>query len=182
MDQERASMWPLLRKEIERARHALRLTDTNFLPLSAIEWKQVEETVYSQFCKINSTQRPIWLWDSLNTLSPVIKLSLDYWTEPVLTQLLQPMRRVFLYVSEVYKGQEKFWWYEGTVAAIQAVLQEVKGLDEWGVVDKKYNWLLCSTHHDDLVGSGEQIVNAMKQLAASQNLCDRLRVIPASQP
>jgi hypothetical protein len=175
-------MWPFLRQEVVRACRDLCISSADFKPLSADEWYAVEEKTYSKFCRIQLKQRPTWMWDALNSKHPVASLVVDFWAEPLLTTLLDPTQRVFLYLNETYRGTDKYWWYDGTVAAVQAVLEEVEGLDEWTLVDKKYQWLLCFTHHDVLVGSGKHIAEQLRLYAEKSGRIPELHFKPASPP
>lgn len=180
--QTQPAMWPFLRQEVARACRDLNISPADFKPLSANEWHAVEEKTYSEFCQIQQKQRPTWMWNSLNHKHPVASLVVDCWMETLLTELLDPTRRVFLFVNETYRETSKYWWYEGTVAAVQAVLAEVEGLDEWAVIDKKYQWLLCFTHHNVLVGSGEYIAKVVRQYAEKSGRTRELRLTPPSPP
>jgi hypothetical protein len=175
-------MWPFLRQEVARACRDLTITPADFKPLSANEWHAVEEKTYSEFCEIQLNYRPTWIWNDLSLKHPVASLAIDFWSEPLLTKFLDPTDRVFLFVNETYRETDKYWWYEGTVAAVQAVLDEVEGLDEWTIIDKKYQWLLCCTHHDVLVGSGEYIAEVVRQYANKSGRAHELHFKPASLP
>jgi len=155
-------MWPPLRQEIEQVRHQLHLADADFRPVGQFEWAAIEEKTYQHFCKItHPTVRPIWLWEKLKDDHWVAALDCASWPEQHLPALIGTEEHVFLSVN----NSHRFWWYEGKIKAISQILEECTQLDEVNVVSKKYEWLLCCTHHDVLVGCGAAIVQRMQTLA-----------------
>jgi len=60
--------------------------------------------------------------------------------------------------------RDKLLFYQGKVKAIQKILPETSYLDEYYLINKKYEWLLSVNHHDILTGTGEFIVEQLKSL------------------
>ncbi len=53
--------------------------------------------------------------------------------------------------------------YEGTPEAIQAVIGECYGF-EYYLVAKDLSWLICETHHDDMIAIGTEVEEHLRQL------------------
>lgn len=64
------------------------------------------------------------------------------------------------FIVEDYK--DKMWVYEVDKAIISNIIAECSFLREYFLVSKKYEWILCENHHGVLYGSGNKIVNNMK--------------------
>ena len=65
-------MWTDLRKEIEKIRKDLSLTEAQFKPLGLKEWQGIENKIYQTFCNLTHYKsRPVWLWEhfELDTFS-----------------------------------------------------------------------------------------------------------------
>lgn len=155
-------MWTDLRQEIEQARQALHLSERDFAPLPYItDWQQLEEKIYHTFCVIHHhATRPRWLWDAFKPGA----YALTSEEEPLATMimLLDEEEQVWLMVND----SDKFWFYQGRRAAIQAVLNECYYLDEIYLISKKYEWLLCLNHHDVVYGLGTPMSEKLKARAA----------------
>ena len=166
-------MWTPLRQEIEQVRRQLHLSESDFRSISQFEWAAMEEKTYQRFCRINHPRaRSIWLWDQLKNDKIVAALNCASWPEQHLTALIDANELVLLFVN----SSHRFWWYEGNMKAIYQILEECTQLDEVNVVSKKYEWLLCCTHHDVLVGCGETIVEKMEVLAHNLGQSQNLRI------
>jgi hypothetical protein len=53
--------------------------------------------------------------------------------------------------------QRTFWLYEGRINAIISILKELS-FEEYYIVSKKLEWILCENHHNLLIGSGKHIM------------------------
>ncbi|MBP7283704.1 MAG: hypothetical protein KBA66_19105 [Leptospiraceae bacterium] len=58
----------------------------------------------------------------------------------------------------------KFWFYKGKLTAIQKIIEESYRIGEYYFASEKMNWLLCVNHHDYLIGTGEIMVEKIRQL------------------
>ncbi|RZK30268.1 MAG: hypothetical protein EOO63_07180 [Hymenobacter sp.] len=152
-------MWSELRKDIEAACNELHISKTNFRPLPhTTDWHQLEERIYSAFCKIEGNGRPCWLWDSYR--SEWMGLWLKDYPDNILNQLVPTTETVWFMT---YDG-DSFLFYEGKIEAIQQILLECSP-DEYYLINKKYEWLLGVNHHDSLTGTGEFIISQLKAFA-----------------
>ncbi len=159
-------MWTALRKEIEKIRRQLQIADGDFAPLPVTtDWNRLEENIYRAFCRIDHpTARPVWLWERLK----VDKYSIGAPDGPctMLDKLVDAHERVWLMVNESTERGDVFWFYEGRIRAIQQVINESCHLDEFYIVSRKYEWLLCLNHHDVLIAAGDVMA---KRLRAYRN-------------
>lgn len=171
-------MWTDIRQEIERLRQKLALTPEQFRPLGLTEWPAVEKRTVEAFCQLRPENRqPRWLWNQLEPKLPSAFFDLDGLSWAVIKDLFKSTDEVFLFASD----GDKWWWYRGVGPAVGQVViklgQNSAHLDEWGIADQHYRWLLCLTHHDDLVAAGPLMVQRLRKLA--DQLQRRIRVYPA---
>jgi hypothetical protein len=156
-------MWTDLRQEIERARQALHLPAQAFASLPyTTNWSLLEETIYHTFCTLpHHTARPRWLWEAFRPGAYGLYREEDYLD--TLLALIEEEEVVWLMVND---DRDKFWFYQGKRAAIQAVLNECYYLDEIYLLSKKYKWLLCLNHHNVIYGVGQPMSEKLKQRGA----------------
>ena len=153
-------MWSELRKDIEAIRRELDIPESDFRTLPhTTDWHLFEERIYSSFCMLEGKSRPYWLWENLRYER--YWLSLQGYPDEILNQLV-PATEVVWFMA--YDGDD-FVHYQGKVAAIQKVIPECTYLDEYYLINKKYEWLLCVNHHNSLVGTGEFILNQLQAYA-----------------
>ena len=79
-----------------------------------------------------------------------------------LDTLLDEHEKVWFVACDSGYDPSKFWLFEATVKTIKLVVSEHYAF-EYYIVSKKYDWLLCETHHDTLVGLGS-VIPKMKQM------------------
>ncbi|WP_410503617.1 DUF6756 family protein [Hymenobacter sp. CRA2] len=171
-------MWTDIRQEIERVRRELGLTVEQFRPLALTEWAAVERRATEAFCQLTPENRqPTWLWNQLKPEMTSAFFTLEGLSWASIANLFVPIDAVFFFASD----GDKWWWYRGsglaTCALAAKLSQNSAHLDEWGIIDQHYRWLLCLTHHDDLVAAGQPMVQRLEQLAAG--LLKPLRLYPA---
>lgn len=152
--------WESLRAEIENIIKENKLSPAEFRALGIHEdWKAIEERIYQSFCKLDHpTQRPIWLWEhfkldlfSIEAEQPYLKLD----------QLVDANESVWFFVNG---DKEKFWFFEGKIKAIVTVIGESSFIDELYIASKKYEWLICINHHDNLIATGEIMPDKLRQV------------------
>jgi hypothetical protein len=157
--------WESLRADIESIIKDNKLSTKDFNALSIHDdWKAIEEKIYHTFCKLDHpTQRPIWLWEyfKLDTFSIVVDQPYKF-----LDQLVDSEETVWFFVNG---DKDKFWFYEGKIKAIVTVIEESSYIDELYLASKKYQWLICINHHDDLIATGQMMPDKMRQLEMIQN-------------
>jgi len=159
--------WEDLRADIDHIIKAQNLSQTEFRSLDIhSDWETIEESIYHVFCKLDHpTQRPIWLWEyfKLDTFGVTNEQPFKY-----LSKLVDNDESVWFFVNG---DKDKFWFYEGKINSIVTVIEESSYIDELYIASKKYNWLICINHHDDLIATGQTMPDRLRQLkATTQNI------------
>jgi len=155
-------MWTTLRKEIEKTRTEFHLQDC-VKPVGLNEWSDLEDRLYDTFTIITSHKsRPTWIWERLKVEN--FGIATDGQSYRLLNRLVDNKTDLFLFLNETVNERDKVWIYEGTIESIQKLLEETVGIDEVIIVDKKYNWILCVTHHNNIVVGGQLMVEKLKGL------------------
>ena len=157
--------WPDLRADIERARQELYVSHDVFAPIQPNDWQGIEEQIYREFCQLDHpTARPVWLWMTFK--KDTAKLALNSWQEQenIILQLLDQHQRMWLMVNESFNNAEKFWFYECEIEAAMQILADLYYLDEFYLVDKKYNWIVAVDHHNILHVSGQTLAERLRNL------------------
>src|SRR5690606_7437811 len=157
-------MWTPLRQEIEKIRSDFDLTN-KIVPVSLSEWRSIEDKVYDTFCGIpHNHSRPVWIWENLKVESA--GMSLDKHAYLLLDKILDKDEQLFLLLNETVNEASKFWIYESTVLPIQFVISEASEIDEVTIVEKKFNWILCINHHNNIIVGGDRMVEKFGKLQA----------------
>ncbi|MVN79332.1 hypothetical protein GO988_23625 [Hymenobacter sp. HMF4947] len=127
-------------------------------------WPAIMRKIEAAFVlKTSATTRFNWWWESFK--GPQYRLFFDTaWAVDYLTQLVDEHEQIWLVACDTDQDPSKFWLFQGTVQATQWLLQE-HCYFEYYLVSKKYQWLLCETDHDVLIGLGSAIPR-MQQLDA----------------
>lgn len=157
--------WEVLRTEIEIIIKDNNLSTRDFKALGIYDdWKAIEEKIYQIFCRLDHpTERPIWLWEyfKLDTFSIVVEQPYKF-----LEKLVDNNEVVWFFVNG---DKDKFWFYEGKIKAIVTVIEESSYIDELYIASKKYDWLICINHHDDLIATGQVMPGKLRQLEKTEN-------------
>ncbi len=126
-------MWSDLRKDIEVARKSLLIPESDLSPLPhTTDWHRLEERIYSTFCELEGKSRPSWLWN--NYKNEWYGLGLKGYPDDILDQIV-PIGETVWFMA--YDGDD-FLFYQGKVKAIQKLLPELTYLDEYYLINKKY--------------------------------------------
>jgi hypothetical protein len=140
-------MYTPLRAEIHQNidRYQLRIK-----PLAINQYQRIEQKVFDLFCTpIELNTQPIWVWSFLKNIET--HEDLDQIDRPQQLQRLIPhycdQLEVFCFLNDSIHGRHKFWWYEGYILDFNRLLDAINW-QEFYLVDKKYEWLICVSHHD----------------------------------
>ena len=148
--------WPFLRADIERAKKELDIKKSDFRALNINEWNAVQSNIEIHFLyERPSNVRRSWLWDDLKVETSGIVCEFDPFEK--LSLLVNKNEIVYFLVNETVNELTKYWCYEGTIDSIISIICESYGLDEYYLISKKYEWFLCTNHHDVLIGTGTMI-------------------------
>jgi hypothetical protein len=147
---------PGFKDDLLQEAHALGLSTTDFAAVGIHAWPAILRKIEAAFVKrFNSNTRFNWWWE--NFKGPQHRIFFESaWAFDYLTHLVDASEQVWLVACDTDRDPSKFWLFHGTVAAIQALLAEACHF-EYYLVSKKYEWLLCETDHDVLVGLGSVI-------------------------
>jgi hypothetical protein len=151
-------VWTPLRQEIEQIRNNLNFSEDLFKAVGLNDWKAIEDNIYKKFCKINNYKnKPGWIWNCLKQETYSVKT--DNFPAEIIKELLKGESWIWFFVNETVNEKTKFWWYEGEVNPILAIINESALIDEFYLASKKYDWLLCFNHHDILISAGKELAS-----------------------
>jgi hypothetical protein len=172
-------MWTDIRQEIERARRELGLTPVQFRPLGLAEWPAVEKRVNATFADPNyKSRQAVLLWTRLRPDLPRTGLSdvdaaVDEEKLQLLRALRQPDEPVFFFAQEGI-SDPKIWWYQARSPAawtiVEALGPQARRLQEWGVVDCQYQWILFINHSDHMLFCGTALIERLRNVASVHQL------------
>ncbi|NML64062.1 hypothetical protein HHL22_02485 [Hymenobacter sp. RP-2-7] len=150
-----------LLNELDAARQLLQIPDADFRPLPfTTDWHKLEERIYHSFYHIEGKARPVWLWESFKHQTQ--SLQLKVLSLAILHHLIPLDETVWLMA---YDGSN-FFFYEGKVTVIQRIIPELTYImDEYYLISKKFEWLLCENHHDILIGTGSFAIQQLRDFA-----------------
>jgi hypothetical protein len=156
--------WEDLRAEIEKIIRENNIVPPDFKTLDIHDdWDKIEEKIYHTFCQPDHSKiRPIWLWEYFKLDASHLAVKPPF---AILEQLIDPSEEVWFFVNG---DRDKFWFYQGKVKAIRKVILESCYIDELYLASKKYDWLICINHHDNLVATGEILAEKLRNLSASE--------------
>ena len=148
--------WPFLRADIERVRKELNINENEFKELNINEWNTIQTNIETYFLnKRPSNVKRSWLWGDLKSETFGIACENDPYEK--LELLIDKNELVYFIINETVNELTKYWYYEGNINSIISVIGESLGLDEYYIISKKYDWFLCTNHHDVLIGTGSMI-------------------------
>lgn len=163
--------WTSLRAEVSQLIASLNLSETDFRALSPYEnWQQIEDKIREAFCSLSYPNSISPLWLNLKLESYVIR---NFSKRPKnwLTELVFHQEKAWLLLSETVNEKEKLWCYEGKISVIQNIIENI-GFFEIYIVSKKYEWMICINHHDNLIISGKEITDNLKKFESNFALLD----------
>lgn len=140
-----------VRDDIERVIKENIINRDLFFEVPKTKWENILDTVEEKFLdKKHYKQSLNWGWELLFK-EPVFTLRfLNDDGYKYLRDIIQEDRVWF--IAEDHNG--KMWIYDGRVDIIATLIGECYELDEYYIVSKKYEWILCENHHRILIGSG----------------------------
>lgn len=147
------------RAEIEEAIRTLSLLPEQFRPLPSSEAEAVNRECLRRFT--TATKAPNWWWEWLKP--PTASQPYDDFDGEIslLTQLIPDLDAPVYFIAE--DEEVIFPVYLTTTRQVMAVLGECFFF-EYYLTPPDYAWLLCSTHHNDLIGAGEMLIPRFQNL------------------
>lgn len=143
------------RNDIERSIKELNINREEFFEVPKLEWQEILLKITDYFvCKKYYTNDLHWAWEKLK--EPRIGLRLK--NDDAYKYIADIVKEEYVWFI-VDDGSGKMWLYEGKPQIISEIIADAYYIDEYYIVSKKYEWLLCEDHHCIIYGSGEKIVN-----------------------
>lgn len=149
-----------LRDEINIITKEFHFTDEDFQPVRLTKYKQILQSIIEKFTSLKINQINKWWWEHF--LQPVHSFYSENALD-LLPALVNEKDSFWFVIEDERKEQECYWLYEGKISAITTVLKELS-FEEYYIVSKKLEWIICENHHNFSIGCGEPIVKKMKLL------------------
>jgi len=150
------------RDQIERAIKDLGISRSALFEVSKFGWNEILCKIIDRFVqKTYYTQGLHWAWERFKGSQDVLHLHKNdgYKYIPDLVD-----DEYVWFIVEDNKG--KFWIYEGMPDAIAKVIEAAYYIDEYYIVSKKYEWILCEDHHRIIHGVGDKISDEINRFKA----------------
>ena len=155
------------RDQIEEARRSVTIAEGDFDLVAPHQAPAVLRRISDKFTTLGHlAERRLWWWESLkgdqttiwpnsllDDLRALLELTEDYW--------------FLAEASEIEKMGFPFWLYRGSGQAILRILGETPHF-EFYIVEKHLDWLLCSNHHNALIGVGSDMGSRLEKLGSSK--------------
>jgi hypothetical protein len=146
------------KNEIQYAIQRLGLSESDIKLLSDQEGLKVFSAALSHFVASGDRR---WWWEDFRFPSTSVRFADQKGFERIDKVVPNKKERVWFIVED---DQLPFYpVYEGTPEAIQAVIGECYGF-EYYLVAKDLSWLICETHHDDMIAIGTEVEEHLRQL------------------
>jgi hypothetical protein len=152
-----------IKDEINEAIKTLVIDKNEFVELENVFAKQLLNKIEDHFVELKNKR---WWWECFRY--PFTSVNFNN-------------NRSFTYLSKVVPNpKEKVWFiaeedqlpffpiYEGNTETIERIIGECYAF-EYYLVDKTFNWLLCETHHNDLIVIGKELEERLIKLAKLDN-------------
>jgi hypothetical protein len=148
------------RDEINKIIEELHLSDEDFQLVRLTRYREILVSIVEKFTRLKKTQINMWWWNYFN--EPIYNFCPKDVFE-VLPELIDKEESVWFIIEDERKAEEHFWLYEGRINAVVSILKELS-FEEYYIVSKKLEWILCENHHNLLIGSGKHIIEKMKSV------------------
>ncbi|MFC5405769.1 DUF6756 family protein [Cohnella soli] len=147
-----------VRLEIEELIKKHQINREKFFEVRKDQWRDILDNIEERFLvKTHYTHGLHWGWNRLK--EP--RYSVRFVDSPY-KHIKDNIKDEYVYfiVEDVY---DKMWVYEGARNTIfNQVIPELYQLNEYFLVSKKYQWLICEDHHEIVHLSGSEIIERMK--------------------
>ena len=156
-------MWTELREDIDQARKQMNIGEQDFCAVPINQWEEIQRNIYTKFCNLGPNSKVTWFWNFFKLDQYAVAFD-NNWPFDQLVNLIEPSEKVWLFLNESASEGEKFWFYEGTIKPIALILGESRYTDEVYIASKKYEWLICVNHHDEIIATGKDMPEKLKQV------------------
>jgi len=156
-----------IRFEIEEAINKFQINRNKLHEVRKDQWEEILESIESRFLVKNHYSHGLhWGWNKLK--EP--KLSMRFVDQPYqyIREIIED--DVFWFIVEDLN--DKLWVYEGEKDIIFELIPELCHLNEYYLVSKKYQWLICEDHHEIVHLHGQEVIQRM--ITYTQNNKDKI--------
>ncbi|WP_342478354.1 DUF6756 family protein [Paenibacillus sp. FSL H7-0350] len=151
-----------VRAEIEELIKSLKLDRSGLHEVRKDQWRHILSEIEERFLvKTHHTQGLHWGWNRLQ--EPQYSASFVDKDYAKLRDIIQD-ESIWFIAEDRY---DKLWIYEGKTVAILQVIPELCHLNEYYLISKKLQWLLCEDHHDMLHLSGQPVIDRCMRYESS---------------
>jgi hypothetical protein len=157
-------MWTPLRQEILRICELFGIPKERFKQVPIHEWQNIQDKILQTFCHTDLSG-PIW--ERLKFDSFAVQFNYNYPFDQ-LSYLVPEAEVIWLCLNETVKERNKYWFFEGHINDIIAVLNESQIVDEVYIASRKYEWLLCVNHHNVIIATGNLMTMKLMTLIQSK--------------
>lgn len=158
--------WTDLRQSVEQVTKEFNLYE-NFKSVNITEIDNINEKFQKHFVKsrYETAYSSWWIWEKLKDEVQWGKHCSDYKaTNEIIEYAINNKDDTFyLILTETYKEQMKFWYYEAKIREILTIVGETEGIDEFYIFSKKYEWLIGQNHHDCIFSAGIEKTERLKE-------------------
>jgi hypothetical protein len=151
-----------VRYDIERTIKELGLDRSAFFEVSKFRWEEILHDIIEQFVqKTHYSQGLHWAWNRLKEPQVIVR----FYNDDAYRYISNLVNDEYVWFI-VEDSNDKFWVYEGMPDVITKVIGETSCVNEYYIVSKKYEWLLCDDHHRILHGVGDKIIDEINRFKA----------------
>lgn len=148
-----------VRDDIERAVKELNISHLEFAEVSKLNWENILRRTQDKLL-VNASYKTNLHWGWQAFKEP--RITLRFINDDGYKNLSNIINDDMVYfIAEDFR--EKMWVYEGKITSIIDIIGDCYYLDEYYIVSKKYEWVLCENHHGIFIGSGMTIVERMNE-------------------
>ncbi|MBK8393857.1 MAG: hypothetical protein IPL26_01235 [Leptospiraceae bacterium] len=156
-------VWTNMRQEIEKLRKEMNISLDDFKPIGINQWQEIQKTIEKNFVKLTHyTNKFHWYWACFSQDSYSIQCKIH--PHKYLDKVFEKENDLLFFVSDQVHETPKFWFYKGKLPAIQKIIEESYCIGEYYFASERMDWLLCVNHHHYLIGTGDDMVERIKQL------------------
>jgi len=145
-----------LRSDIEEQRKELIIDTSDFSEINLHQYEDILKNIWKSFTKLgHQAKNNFWINHHIENA-----VSHNPTSEDEVIKILKdiiPLNDKYWFIGQETKNEcPKYWLYEGSLASIISILDNMYLFDFY-IVDKKYKWIISEEHHGIIVGTGEPI-------------------------
>lgn len=153
-----------VRNDIERVIKELGLDRSKLFEVPKLRWEEILRNVIEEFVhKTHYTNELHMAWNRFKDPQVIMRFHNDDGYKYI-ADLVDDAYVWFI----VEDNKDKLWVYEGMPDVIIKVIGDAYFIDEYYIISKKYEWILCEDHHRILHGVGDKILDRVKRFKAQR--------------